>query len=399
MALAIRAGQLIDGTGNAPFKDGLVIVKESAITAVGPAGSVPIPQGAEIVDAHDKTVMPGLIDCHVHIMINSPNLEDRLFTPRAVGYYQAAKNLRRMLRAGFTTARDAIEADAGIAQALKMGLITGPRLLVSGTIGMTGGVLDKRYPSGATMMDQDSWRLSDGVETVRKTVRRVLSEGVDFIKVFTTGSVGSPQGHPLVSEWTIEELAVVVEEAKRCDVGVMAHAEGVEGIKTALLAGVTSVEHGYVLDDEAIELFLETGIFLVPTLHIKHHASTGLSDHSKKKKEQLLEAQKGSFRRACEAGVRVALGTDAFRSDMHGTNAVELSLMMKEGGLSEMEAIVAGTRNAAACCRLGDMVGTLTPGKIADILVVDGDPLTDIGVLQDYKRIAVYQGGALAQER
>lgn len=394
MTLAIKAGLLIDGNGGDPSRDAIVLIEGRRITAVGPAEKVEIPEGAETVDASGRTVMPGLIDCHVHIMTNSASLEQRLFTPKAVSYFQAAENLRRMLRAGFTTARDGGGADAGIRQALEMGLISGPRLVVSGTIGQTGGLLEERYPSGSQIVNEDSWRICDGVEDVRKTVRKVLRQGVDFVKIFATGGVGAPQGTPFIPEWTPSELAVIVEEASRRGAGVMAHAESAAGIKNALRAGVTSIEHGYVLDQEAIDLFLETDTFLVPTLHISSHSTSGLSQASKRKKRQLLKAQEGCFRRACEAGVKIALGTDAFIADMHGTNATELSLMMEEGGLSAMEAIVAGTRNAAECCLLGDQVGALEAGKLADVLLVDGDPLTDIAVLQDPQRITVYKEGS-----
>jgi imidazolonepropionase-like amidohydrolase len=396
MVLAIKAGRLIDGIGGDPIQNGVVVVEGDRIAAAGPAAQISIPANAEIVDASDRTVMPGLIDCHVHITVNSWSLEERLFTPRAVMYYQAAENLRKMLRAGFTTTRDAGSADVGIRQALEMNLIPGPQLVLSGTVGMTGGVLDRRYPSGAQIVDEEVWRTCDGVEALRKCVRRVLSDGVDFIKTFSTGSVGSPMGHPLVSEWTPAELAVIVEEAERAGAGVMVHGEGAEGIKNALRAGVTSIEHGYVLDAEAIDLFLATGTYLVPTLHIKGRPTLGLNRVSARKKTELLEAQAGCFRRACEAGVKVALGSDAFWADMHGTNAVELSLLMEEGGLSAMEAIVAGTRHAAEACLLGDEVGTLEPGKRADLLLVDGDPLDDIHVLQEPERITVYQRGSLA---
>lgn len=393
MTLAIKAGLLIDGHGGDPIRNAVVLVEGKTIAAVGPAETVAIPEGAKVVDASGKTVMPGLIDCHVHITVNSASLEQRLFTPRAVAYYQAAENLRRMLRAGFTTARDGGDADAGVRQALEMGLISGPRLVVSGTIGQTGGLLELRFPSGAQIVNEDSWRICDGVEAVRKTVRRVLREGVDFVKIFATGGVGQPQGTPFTPEWSPAELAVIVEEAGRRGAGVMAHAESAAGVKNALRAGVTSIEHGYVLDDEAINLFLETGAFLVPTLHISSHATSGLSEWSKRKKEQLMKALEGCFRRACEAGVKIALGTDAFIADMHGANAVELALMMEQGGLSAMQAIVAGTKNAAECCLLGDQVGTLEAGKLADILLIDGDPLADITVLQDPARITVYQEG------
>jgi imidazolonepropionase-like amidohydrolase len=398
MSLAIKAGLLIDGNGGAPLKNGIVLVEGQKITAAGPAETIEIPEGAEIVDAADKTVMPGLIDAHVHIMRNSASLEDRLFTPQGVAYFQAAENLKRTLRAGFTTVRDAGEADAGLRQALEMDLIIGPRLLISGRIGQTGGLMELRYPSGAQIVDQDSWRICDGLEDVRKTMRQVLREGVDFVKIFATGGVVAPQGSPFIPEWTLAELNVIVEEAGRCGVGVMAHAEGNAGIKNALRAEVTSIEHGYVLDQEAIDLFLEKDIFLVPTLHISKVLSErrgSLNEVSRRKKERLLKEQAGCFRQACEAGVKIALGSDAFIADMHGTNAVELSLMMQEGGLSAMEAIVAGTKHAAECCGLSDQVGTLEAGKLADMLLVDGNPLIDIMVLQYPERITVYKEGTL----
>ena len=400
MVLAIKAGLLIDGDGGVPIKDAVVLIEGKKITAVGPAAMVTIPKGAEIIDASDRTVMPGLIDAHVHIMSTSASLEHELFTPKAVCYFQAAENLKRTLRGGFTTVRDAGGADVGIRQALEMGLISGSRLVVSGSIGQTGGLMERRFPSGAQIVDENSWRICDGVDGVRKTVRKVLREDVDFVKIFTTGGVVAPQGSPFIAQWSPSELVVIMEEASRCGAGVMAHAEGNAGIKNALRAGVTSVEHGNVLDQESIDMFLAKGIFLVPTLHISailadRRDTAGLSESSKRKEDRLTKEGQGGFRRACKAGVKVALGTDAFIADMHGTNAAELPLMMEQGGLSAMEAIVAGTRNAAECCLLGDQVGTLEAGKLADILLVDGNPLADITVLQDPGRITVYKEGSL----
>lgn len=401
MTLAIRAGLLIDGNGGDPTQDAVVLIDGKRITAVGPAAQVTIPQGTEIIDIADKTVMPGLIDTHVHVMYSAASLEAQLFTPKAVAYFQAAENLKRTLQAGFTTIRDAGGADAGVRQAIEMGLIPGPRLVVSGTIGQTGGLMEKRFPSGATIVDADSWRVCDGVDDVRKTMRKVLREGVDFVKIFATGGVVAPQGSPFVVEWSSSELAVLVEEAERAGVGVMAHAEGCAGVKHALRHRVTSIEHGNVLDQEAIDLLLATGAFLVPTLHISkileiRRDSEGLSEASKRKEERLVKEGQGWFRRACAAGVKVALGTDAFIADMHGTNAAELPLMMEQGGLSAMQSIVAGTRNAAHCCRLGDQIGTLEAGKLADLLLVDGNPLADITVLQNPARLTVYKEGVRA---
>jgi len=402
MLHAIKAGQLIDGQGKEPVEKAVVLFNGKVIIEAGSAAKVEIPAGAEIINASTKTIMPGLIDTHVHIMSSSASLENELFIPKAVTYFLAAENLKSTLQAGFTTIRDAGGADAGIRQAIEIGLISGPRLLISGRIGQTGGLMERYYPSGAQIVDENSWRLCDGVEDVRKTIRKVLREAVDFIKIFTTGGVVAPQGSPFISEWSPSELAVILEEARRHGVGVIAHAEGCEGIKNALRAGVMSIQHGNVLDQEAIDLFLSTGAFLTPTLHIskilaERMDSAGLSEASKTKEYRLAEEGKGCFYQACMAGVKVALGTDAFIAEMHGTNAIELSLMMEEGGLSPMEAIIAGTRNAAESCLLGRQTGTLEAGKLADILLVDGDPLTDISILHDHERITVYKQGVLVE--
>ena len=398
MKTAIKAGQLIDGTGAAPAQNVVIVVEGERIATIEPADSFSPSDGVELVDASGKTVMPGLIDVHVHITYSSVSLEKRLFTRLAVTYFQAALNLKRTLAAGFTTVRDAGGADAGLREAIELGLISGSRLVVSGTIGQTGGLLESRFPSGAQIHNEDSWRVCDGVEGVRRTMRMVLREAVDFVKIFTSGGVIAPQGSPFIPEWSPDELAVIVEEARRHGAGIMAHAEGNRGIKRALWAGVTSVEHGDVLDQEAIDLFLETDTFLVPTCHIVRVLSeradaTGISNSAKMKRDRLAQESRGSFRQACQAGVKVALGTDAAMTEMHGANARELSLMMEEGGLSAMDAIVAGTKNAAECCLLGDQIGTLETGKLADILIVDGNPLADITVLEDIKRITVYKEG------
>jgi len=402
MKIAIKAGQLIDGTGAAPSKNSVILVDGTRIAAIEPTAAFTATDDVEWVDASDKTVMPGLIDAHVHITYSSASLEERLFTRKAVTYFQAARNLKRTLQAGFTTVRDAGGADAGLRQAVEMGLISGSRLVVSGMIGQTGGLVESHFPSGAQIHNEDSWRVCDGVDSVRRTMRKVLREDVDLVKIFTTGGVIAPQGSPFIAEWSTDELAVITEEARRHGAGVMAHAEGNAGIKSALRAGVTSVEHGNVLDQEAIDLFLATDTPLVPTLHIirvlsERRDAAGISNAAKQKEEQLFEASRGCFRLACNAGVKVALGTDAVLTEMHGTNARELSLMMEEGGLSAMDAIVAGTRNAAKCCLLGDQIGTLETGKLADILIVDGDPLSNIAVLQKPECIIVYKEGRLVE--
>jgi len=233
--------------------------------------------------------------------------------------------------------------------------------------------------------------MCDGVPEVQKAARRVLRQGFDFIKVCATGGVASPADSPEYTEWTLEELEAMVYEASARGKAVMAHAEGTQGIKNAIRAGVWSVEHGSMLDDEAIQLFLDTGTYLVPTLFVVEEVSErgeemGLTPVSLAKVEKIKHTHAASFRRAAEAGVKIAVGTDAIDDEMHGKNARELEFMVRYG-FTPMQAIVAATKISAEACRVDNRVGTLEPGKLADLLVVDGNPLDDISILQDQSRL------------
>jgi imidazolonepropionase-like amidohydrolase len=231
----------------------------------------------------------------------------------------------------------------------------------------------------------------DGVPEVQKETRRQLRQGIDFIKTCTTGGVGSPADRPDYTEWSMDELKAMVYEAKARGKEVMAHAEGTQGIKNAILGGVWSVEHGSILDDEAIQMMLDHGTFLVPTLYIvanffEHGAEYGMTPIALEKARNIQEIHFKSFTRAVQAGVKIAMGTDCFHSEMHGTNARELALMVQYG-MTPMQAIVASTKTSAEVCKIEKMVGTLQAGKLADLLVIDGNPLEDIKILMDPKRM------------
>jgi imidazolonepropionase-like amidohydrolase len=388
---AFVGGTLIVGTGQDPLSEAVVVVGESVIQDVGRKGEVEIPTDCEIIDVSGKTIMPGLFDCHCHVSLTTMSIEKRLFTPRTVEIFQTAEIMKRTLHAGFTTIREpGILNDVGFRQAVEMGLIEGPRLVLAGGIGQTGGHFDEYYPHDVEL-PFFGVKMGDGVPGVQKAARMVLRQGFDFIKVCATGGIASPADSPEYTEWTLEELKAMVYEASARGKAVMAHAEGTQGIKNAIRAGVWSVEHGSMLDDEAIQLFLDSGTYLVPTLFtmeelVERGEEMGLTPVSLAKVEKVKLTHAASFRRAVEAGVKIAAGTDAIDDKMHGKNARELELMVRYG-FTPMQAIVAATKTSAETCRVDDKVGTLEPGKLADLLVVDGNPLDDITILQDPSRL------------
>ena len=389
--MAFVGGTLIVGTGQDPLPEAVVVIAGSVIQDVGRKGEVEIPTDCEIIDVSGKTIMPGMFDCHCHVSLTTLSIEKRLFTPKTVEVFQTAEMMKRTLYAGFTTIREAgILNDVGFRQAVEMGLIEGPRLVLAGGIGQTGGHFDEYYPRDVELPLFGA-EMCDGVPDVQKAARMVLRQGFDFIKVCATGGVASPADSPEYTEWTLEELEAMVYEASARGKAVMAHAEGTQGIKNAIRAGVWSVEHGSMLDDEAIQLFLDTETYLVPTLFVveqilERGEEMGLTPVSLAKVEKIQHTHVASFQRAAEAGVKIAVGTDAVDEKMHGKNARELELMVRYG-FTPMQAIVAATKTSAEACRVDDKVGTLEPGKLADLLVVDGNPLDDITILQDQSRL------------
>ncbi|HUX34519.1 MAG TPA: amidohydrolase family protein [Gemmatimonadaceae bacterium] len=402
----IRNGTLIDGTGAAPVPDGAVLLKDDRIDAVGRLASLRRPDGAITeIDAGGGTILPGLIDTHVHATVQLEGMMKAAITPFSLNFYLTLAYLRRTLDAGITTVRDAGGADLGLKRALEMGIIDGPRMQISIVpLSITGGHLDFWLPSGQelglfTPHPGLPSGICDGVDDVRKKVREVLRAGAEVIKVCATGGVLSPTDHPEFTQFSPEELAVMVQEgAYRRGVKVMAHAQGAEGIKNALRAGIHSIEHGIYLDDESIALMLAKGAFLVPTLLapqavIEQAEQAGtISEWALRKSKEVLQAHRDSIRRAHAAGVKIAMGTDAGVMP-HGTNLRELGLMCDHAGMSPMEAIVATTRTAAECLGWQDRVGTLEAGKLGDVTVTSIDPLAGIHALTPETVRVVVQGG------
>lgn len=406
----IRNGTLIDGTGRAPMKDAAILVDGNTIRSIGSFGSVTLP-GVPIteIDAKGGFVLPGLIDTHVHMMLELGDQMKMMQTPFSMNFYKAIAHFRRTLDAGITSVRDAGGADLGVKQSVEQGLIVGPRMQISITVlGITGGHTDGWLPSGNTMglfpvYPGNPDGICDGVDEVRKKVREVLRAGADIIKICSTGGVLSPTDHPEFTQFSPEELAVIVQEGQyRRGVKVMAHAQGAEGIKNAVRAGVHSIEHGIYLDDEAIELMLKHDTYLVPTLlaplavvEIAESKGT-MPEYGVRKSKETIEHHRDSISRAHKAGVKIAMGTDAGVMP-HGTNLRELGLMC-DVGMTPMESIVATTKTAAECLGWGDKVGTVEPGKLADIIITKADPLANIRSLEQTDNITwVMKDGAVVK--
>lgn len=398
--LLIHNGTLIDGTGRDPLPGAAVLVDENRVQAVGRLEGIKRPDQLETeVDARGGFILPGLIDTHVHLTMEGFDLQKQLATPFSYRFFKAVTHMRRTLEAGITTVRDAGGTDLGVKRAVEDGLVPGPRMQISiSVLTTTGGHADNWMPSGVefglfTAYPGAPDGRCDGVGQVRQKVREVLRAGAEVIKVCATGGVLSPTDHPEFTQFSPQELAVMVEEgAYRRGVRVMAHAQGAEGIKNAVRAGIHSIEHGIYLDDEAIELMLEHRTFLVPTLLAPlavlevAEATGAMPAWGVRKAREVLEIHRERVTRAFRAGVRIAMGTDAGVMP-HGTNLRELGLLA-DIGMTPMEVLQATTRVAAECLGWEAQVGTVEVGKWADLIITRTDPLADLRSLEDQNNIA-----------
>ncbi|GAC1618300.1 MAG: amidohydrolase family protein [Ktedonobacteraceae bacterium] len=406
--LAITNATLIDGTGRDPYNNGTVLIDGERISEVGPARNVHIRRDTTIIDAQGASVLPGLIDTHVHFMIEHVNLVRALGTPPSLALLQAIPRMRATLNAGITTVRDAGGTPAGVKLAVEQGIIAGPRMQVAVIlISQTGGHGDGHYPCcldlgffAQQFADVPSG-VADGVDQIRKKTREVLRAGADWIKLATTGGVLSTSDAPTSSQLTVEEIATAVYEAAAQEKRCMAHAQGNQGIKNALRAGVASIEHGIYLDDEAIDLMREKGAYLVPTLIAPVWVAEFAAAHPEilppamaEKSHLVMDAHRQSFRRAVEAGVNIAMGTDA-GVGAHGENGRELQLMV-ENGMTPLQTITASTLSAARLLHLDAQLGTLEAGKLADVILVDGQVSSDITKLARPTNIKLVLKGGLA---
>ncbi|CAN5351134.1 amidohydrolase family protein [soil metagenome] len=395
-----RGALVFDGTGATPAPAD-VVVEDGRFVDIGTGLD-----GDESLDCTGKALLPGLFDCHVHLMFSGLDVLRMLQTPFSYPFYEAIHNLRATLDRGITTVRDAGGADLGVQQAQRNGLIAGPRMQISlGMISQTGGHGDDWMPCGAgvPLLMAHPGRPStivDGPEEMRRKVRELIRNGADVIKVATSGGVLSPRSDPRRGHFRDEEIAVLVEEATAAGRFVMAHAQAADGIKVAIRNGVRSIEHGIYLDDEAIEMMLAAGTWLVPTLSAPRavldavDAGITLPTHMIDKARMVIETHTGSVRTAIEAGVTVAMGTDSGVGP-HGDNLREL-VLMSECGMTAAQALQATTLSAARLLGVDGEYGSIDVGKRADLVLVDGDPL-DLATLPG--RIErVYADGRLVVE-
>lgn len=400
----IRGGTLIDGTGANPLKDSIVVIEGSKISQVGRQGEVRIPSSAEIISAVGRVLMPGLIDCHTHISsvtTASPGtgwgaLEYSL-SDRVVMAVVAAKKL---LEAGITTVRNLgdpgsnIHVDIAVRDAVKRGDIIGPRIFASDSgITMIGGHADMLKSVRMLAFDREDlgYGIVNGVTDCIKLVREQVRVGADQIKIWATGGVMEATERAGMQELSNEEIEAVVKEASKSGRFVAAHAVGPsDTIRFCSEAGVRSIEHGIFNDQESINMMREKGTYLVPTL-IAYQLLTGevFPTVTREVAKRAVVAHNETLKAAKNAGVKIAMGTDsgAPYGSIHGkVQAWELELMATRG-LTPMESIIAATKTAAECIGIADKTGTIEPGKVADILVVEGNPLDDIRILQDPNRI------------
>jgi len=392
-----RSGMVFDGTG-APPAEADVVVEDGRILEVGRGLD-----GDEVVELGGRNLLPGLFDCHVHFTF-SGDLDTlrSVMRPFSLRYFEAVANMEATLRTGITSVREAGGSDLGVKTAVERGLARGPRMQISIImLSQTGGHGDRHLPSGGCLGWTHEYpgnppAIVDGPEEMRRRVRELVREGADVIKVATSGGVLSPRDEPRHAHFRDEELSVLVAEASAAGRYVMAHAQATDGIKAAVRNGIRSIEHGIYLDDEAISMMLERGTWLVPTLVAPRaviaaaEAGNRMEEAVVRKAHEVIEAHTDSFRRAVDAGVKVAMGTDSGVGP-HGRNLEELGLMVENSAMSPIEAFVATTSSAASLCGVIDERGTIEPGKLADLTVIDGD-LEDLGKLAE-RVSGVWKGG------
>jgi imidazolonepropionase-like amidohydrolase len=386
---AVRCGKLVDVRAGKVLADQTVLFDEKGIiTAIGATSSMTIPQGTTPVDLSSATCLPGLIDVHTHL---TSDPKDSGYAGLGVSVPReaitGAKNANKTLLAGFTTVRNVGArdfTDVALRDGIKDGDVPGPRMLVSGPpLGITGGHCDNNLlPYEFHFKDEG---VADGPWAVRAKVREVVKYGADLIKVCASGGVLSKGDQPGTPQYTLEELTAIVEEAHKLGRKVAAHAHGTQSIKDAIRAGIDSVEHSSLIDDEGIKLAKEHGTYLVFDIYdddyiLGHGLETGMLPESVEKEKKLGRLQRESFRRAFEAGAKIAFGTDAGVYP-HGDNAKQFAKMV-EWGMKPMDAIQAATIRAADLIGWSDKVGTLETGRYADLVATNGDPLADVKALE-----------------
>ena len=417
--IALIGGKLIDGTGKDPVDDSTVLINGDTIFEVGKKADIQLPEGCKTMDVSGKTVMPGMMDMHVHLSFGQFNNSSAGGTPVALPFYcsrpapwfgvVAYAYSQLALEMGFTTLRDVGEvvgADYSVIalrDAINLGIVQGPRIFASGPFLSTtcghGGL--PALPLWLSRTDAVAKWIVDSPDECLKAVRERIKMGADLIKIFGSGGISDSFNR---QEFNDEALKVIVAEAHSKGRPVAAHLEFPEGIIACVNAGIDTVEHGWILNEAAIDVMVEKKVTMVPTISAVWNLFYGDSQemglpqsYIDMGKKNICEPALKSFKMAYEAGVKLAMGTDCgYPPCRHGTNAKELELLVDICGMSAMEAIVTSTRNCAETLRMDSKLGTLEAGKLADVIVVNGDPLKNIKILQEKSNIQlVMKGGAV----
>ena len=388
-AIAIRAGHLIDTVAGRITGAQVIIVRDGLIADVGP--EVQAPSGARVIDLGAYTVLPGLMDAHTHLTIDQSNQDPlaELEHTAAERAFASIPNARTVLLAGFTTVRDLGSyralVDVALRDAINRGDVIGPRMYVAGayvTIAGGAGAVTGFAPDLTLPWDLRYGEANSASE-VRERVRMLASQRVDVIKMFATGAVLTHNSNPAGREATPEELAAGADEARNFGLKLAVHAHGTEGIKSAIRAGAASIEHGTLMDDEGRALMKQHGTYLVPTLEVRECVGKNYPTEFVTKAQQIMTEQLANFRKAVEAGVKIGFGTD-IGVCRFGTNAREFSLMV-ENGMTPMQAIQAATMADADLFGVSRKLGSISRGKLADLIAVRGDPLQEVRLLEDVR--------------
>lgn len=405
----IRAGRLFDGTSDNVRENVMIVVLGDRIQSVGPVAAVSIPAGATVIDLSHATVLPGLIDCHTHLGARADRYDEiyRFKDTPFQSAFAAVVHARKTLEAGFTSVRDVgsypfLAVD--LRNSINEGLVPGPRIVASGPgISITGGHGDLNNYSPQTQVHmfpaERDFQIADGVDQIRHVVRAQVKYGVDVIKILATGGVLSKGDSPGAPQFTPEELKAAAEEAHMAGRKIAAHAHGTQGIKNAILAGIDSIEHASLIDDEGIRLAKEHGTYLVMDIYNDDYIlgkaiEFGLPRENVEKERMVGRLQRENFERAVKAGAKMAFGTDAGVYP-HGDNAKQFFYMVKYG-MTPAQAIRAATSNAADLIGRAQDVGSVEAGKYADIIAVSADPLKDVRALENVG--FVMKGGTVVKD-